>query len=188
MATGGRPEAPVRAEIARGLSPPAEAPHAARRGSARGGLVFASAGVLVVAGIVLWAIVGSRTPPAGVVPVAWDRQPCAHCAMLLGEPAFAVQLHAADGDVLFFDDPGCYFSYRAAHGAAVHAAWFHDLREDRWLPESAVAFLPVATSPMGWGLGAVEAGTTGALSLAAARALVRSDQRSDGGHREPPRR
>ncbi len=108
--------------------------------------------------------------------------------MLLSEPAFAVELHTEDGDVLFFDDPGCYFSYRAAHATAVHAAWFHHLREDRWMPDSAVGFVPAATSPMGWGLGAVEAGTTGALSIAAASALVRADRRGDGEHREPPKR
>jgi hypothetical protein len=142
----------------------------------------------VVVGVVLWAIVGSRTTPKGPVPVAWDRQPCAHCGMLLGEPAFAVQLHTAEGDVLFFDDPGCYFSYRAGHMTVVHAAWFHDLQQDRWRPESAVGFLPVATSPMGWGLGAVEAGTAGALSVDAARALVLADRRGDGGRRERPGR
>ena len=155
-----------------------------RHGGARGGLILAGAGVLALVGIALWAIVGSRTPPAGPVLVAWDRQPCAHCAMHLGEPAFAVQLHTADGDVLFFDDPGCYFTYVAAHLTVVHATWFHDLREDRWLPESAIGLLPVATSPMGWGLGAVEAGTAGALSVHAARALVLADRRGDGGRRE----
>jgi hypothetical protein len=108
--------------------------------------------------------------------------------MLLGEPAFAVQLHTGDGDVLFFDDPGCYFSYLADHKPVVHVAWFHGLLEDRWLPESAVGFLPVATSPMGWGLGAVEAGTTGALSVAAANALVHANRRGDGEHREPAKR
>jgi hypothetical protein len=151
-------------------------------------LVLSCVGALALAGMVVWAIVGSRKPPVGVVPVAWDRQPCAHCSMLLGEPGFAVQLHTEDGEVLFFDDPGCYFSHLAAHAIAVHAAWFHDLREDRWLPQSAVGFLPVATSPMGWGLGAVEAGTAGSRSLAEARALVRADRRGDEEHGELPRR
>lgn len=149
--------------------------------------MLAVAGALALTAIVVWAIVGSRTPREGVAPVAWDRQPCAHCAMLLGEPAFAVQLHTDDGDVLFFDDPGCYFSYLAGHTTAVHAAWFHDSRADGWLAESAVAFVPVATSPMGWGLGAVEAGTEGSLSLVAARALVRADRRGDGASRELPK-
>jgi hypothetical protein len=160
----------------------------ARHEGARSALIFAGAGVLAIVGIALWAVVGSRTPPVGPVPVAWDRQPCAHCAMHLGEPAFAVQLHTADGDVLFFDDPGCYFTYLAEHGTAVHAVWFHELREDRWLPESDIAFLPIATSPMGWGLGAVKAGTAGALSVHAARALVLADRRGDGGRRERPAR
>ncbi len=179
----------MHAEATWGASPRvATASHTPRLGGVRGAPILAGAGVLALVGIALWAIVGARTPPVGPVPVAWDRQPCAHCAMHLGEPAFAVQLHTADGDVMFFDDPGCYFTYVAAHSTVVHATWFHDLREDRWLPESAIGFLPVATSPMGWGLGAVEAGTAGALSVQAARALVLADRRGDGGRREHPAR
>jgi hypothetical protein len=150
--------------------------------------VLAGAGALAIFGVALWAIDASRTPPEGPVPVAWDRQPCAHCGMHLGEPAFAVQLHTTDGDVLFFDDPGCYFAYVAEHSPAVHAVWFHHLKEDRWLPQSAVGFLPVPTSPMGWGLGAVAADESGALSVNAARALVLADLRGDGKPRERPER
>ena len=159
-----------------------------RRDNSRGGLLLAGACVLAVIGIAFWAIIGSRTVSGEPVPVAWDRQPCAHCAMHLGEPAFAVQLHAADGAVLFFDDPGCYFAYVAEHTTSERTTWFHDLRRDRWLPESAVGFLPVATSPMGWGLGAVGPDTERAISVDAARALVLAGRRGDGLRRELPAR
>jgi len=179
----------MRAEVTRRPSlRAAAAERTERAGGIRGGWILAGAGVLAVLGVALWAINASRTPPEGPVPVAWDRQPCAHCGMHLGEPGFAVQLHAADGDVFFFDDPGCYFSYLAEHPTAVHAVWFHDLRQDRWLPQSAVGFLAVPTSPMGWGLGAVSADVEGALSVDAARALVLADRRGDGKPRERPAR
>jgi hypothetical protein len=39
----------------------------------------------------------------------------------------------------------------------VRAIWYHDAFADRWLSEAQVAFVPVEGSPMGYGLGAVEA-------------------------------
>jgi hypothetical protein len=62
--------------------------------------------------------------------------------------------------------------WRAEHAADVRAVWFHHLREERWLPEAKAAFVPVARTPMGYGLGAVDAGTPGALSRAQAEARV----------------
>jgi len=160
-----------------------------RRGDAsRSGVILAGACVLGIIGVALWAIMGSSTRPDEPVPVAWDRQPCTYCSMHLGEPAFAVQLHAAGGDVLFFDDPGCYFAYLADHPTEARTTWFHDLHQDRWLPESMVKFLPVATSPMGWGLGAVALDTEDAMSVGAARALVLAGRRGDGTRRELPAR
>jgi len=154
----------------------------------RDGRMLVGSCMLAVMGIALWAIVGSRMASDEPVPVAWGRQPCAHCSMHLGEPSFAVQSHAADGDVLFFDDPGCYFAYLAEHPTVARTTWFHDLRQDRWLRESAVGFLSVATSPMGWGLGAVAANSASAISLDAARALVLAGRRGDGTRRELPMR
>lgn len=111
-------------------------------------------------------------PPEGPQPIAWDREPCAHCRMLISDRAFAAQLHRADGAVESFDDPGCLFAHLEADASRVHALWFHHLREERWLPGDAVAFVHVTPTPMDFGLGAVAAGTPGALSLEEARANV----------------
>jgi hypothetical protein len=46
------------------------------------------------------------------------------------------------------------------------------VREERWIPGDRVAFEHVPRTPMGYGLGAVDAGTEGALGLEAARARV----------------
>jgi hypothetical protein len=46
------------------------------------------------------------------------------------------------------------------------------MREDRWLDAAHVAFEETAWTPMGYGFGAVGAGTPGALSLDEARARV----------------
>jgi hypothetical protein len=104
--------------------------------------------------------------------------------MLISDPSFAAQLQTESGDVLDFDDPGCLLRYRQEHAPRVRAVWYHHQHEDRWLPESATAFQPMARTPMGWGLGAVDAGTAGALPLDLADALVR--QRAAGREGSPP--
>jgi len=113
-------------------------------------------------------------PPEGPQPIAWDREPCAHCRMLISEPAFAAQLHLSDGAVESFDDPGCLFARLEARPARVHALWFHHLREDRWLPGDGVAFERVAPTPMDFGFGAVDPGTPEALSIEAVRTELRA--------------
>ena len=110
-------------------------------------------------------------PADGPEPIAWDREPCAHCRMLIGDPAFAAQIVTADGVAASFDDPGCLLSAEASH-PAVRAVWFHHLREDRWIPGDQVGFVRVPRTPMGFGLGAVDAGEPGAVSLAQARDAV----------------
>jgi hypothetical protein len=117
--------------------------------------------------------------PEGPQPIAWDREPCAHCRMLISDPAFAAQLHHADGVVESFDDPGCLFARIAARRPDVHALWFHHLREDRWLPGDGVAFVRVAPTPMDFGFGAVDPGAPESLPIEA----VRSELRARGGAR-----
>jgi hypothetical protein len=125
--------------------------------------------LLAVGGLGL-ALAWTEQLPEGPVPVAWDHEACAHCRMHVGEPAFAAQLQLKDGRVLHFDDPGCLLRYEADRHPEVHAAWFHHVREDRWIPGAQVAFVAISPTPMGYGLGAVEAGAPGARSAAEALA------------------
>lgn len=127
-------------------------------------LAAAAALLAALAGAVVLLVARSGEPPEDPVRVAWDRQACARCSMLVSEPSFAAQLHTEGGEVLFFDDPGCLLLWQARHDAAVHATWFHHLVEERWIPGEAVAFVEASPTPMGYGLGAVDAGTEGALS------------------------
>jgi hypothetical protein len=127
--------------------------------------------LLLVAGLG-GALVWTQRLPEGPQPVVWDREACAHCRMHVGEPGFAAQLQLRDGRVLHFDDPGCLLRYEAERRPDVHASWFHHLREERWLSREQVAFLPVSPTPMGYGLGAVEAGTPGTRSVPEALASL----------------
>ena len=110
----------------------------------------------------------------GPVEVAWDREPCAHCRMHVGDPSFAVQLQSGNGRAKNFDDVGCYFRYLATHAnhqQKSRTTFFHHYREKRWIKESEVSFVEVPHSPMGSNLAAVEA-PAGTLSLTSARKRV----------------
>lgn len=125
-------------------------------------LLVVLAAVALVATLVVRC--GTRLPDE-VQPIAWNAEPCAHCHMVIGDPAFAAQVITDDGEALSFDDPGCAARYLRTHEGHVHRAWFHEGRGDRWLPVGEVAFVRVPASPMGSGVMAVPAGTPGALSL-----------------------
>jgi copper chaperone NosL len=134
------------------------------------GLAAAVLAGLAVA-LLLWR---AAAPPAGPVEPAWDRVACARCRMLVGEPAFAAQLHTPAGEVLHFDDPGCLLLHREASGAA-GAAWFHDSRGPGWLPEAEARFVAAERTPMGHGFAAVAAGEgEDGLDAAAALAALRA--------------
>lgn len=127
------------------------------------------AGVVLVLG---WVTFAAQSLPQGPVTPVWDKQACAHCRMHLGEPPFVAQLQTAGGDVLFYDDPGCLARHLAESEPRVHAIWFRHLREARWVPLDAVGFVRVDPTPMGFGHGAVDAGTPGAIPWSAFRAAV----------------
>ena len=132
-------------------------------------LALAAGGVLVVR--------GSQQLHGEVQPIVWHRQACAHCQMLIGEPAHAAQLITAEGEVLAFDDPGCALRYLEERRPTLHRMWFHHGAEDRWLTSEDVAFTTGGTTPMGFGLVAIERGTPGAIDLAAASVRARGVSR-----------
>lgn len=134
------------------------------------------------AALALWLLTACG-PPEGPQPIVWDREPCAYCRMLISEPRFAAQLHTATNEVLSFDDPGCLLAWQDGHPEPARALWFHHLREERWIPGTEVAFERVTPTPMGYGLGAVDAGGPGALSLAEARAAVAAHRPAAGAPR-----
>jgi hypothetical protein len=128
-------------------------------------------GLVAVACLVV-AINSAQALPFGVIEPAWDKAACAHCHMHVGDPAFAAQVQLADGRVLDFDDPGCMLRWEAKNGQTVHAIYVHEMNGTRWLPKARAAFVHAPSTPMGFGLGAVEIGTPGAMSWDAARREV----------------
>ena len=113
-------------------------------------------------------------PADGPAPIAFDREACGHCGMLISETAFAAQLQLEGEDALSFDDPGCLLRYRAERQPRWHTAWYHHAREPRWIAEPEVAFERTPVSPMGYGIAAVDRGAPGSMTLAEAEQHVRA--------------
>ena len=98
--------------------------------------------------------------------------PTAACS--ISDPSFAAQLQTQDGEMLDFDDPGCLLRWLATHAPTVRALWFHHVRDDRWLDAASRASSRCSAQPMGYGLGAVAAGTPQALARRSRRAARRA--------------
>ena len=116
-------------------------------------------------------------PAEGPAPIVYDREPCAHCGMLISDPAFSAQLQIEGEDAQSFDDPGCLLRYRAERQPRWRAAWYHHMRESRWIPEREVAFERFPLTPMGYGIGAVDRGTPSSLTLDEAERHVQTAHR-----------
>lgn len=142
--------------------------------------------IVIVAGVavalVADAVRRSEALPRGPQDVVWDHTQCAECRMSVSERAWAAQVQLKDGRVLDFDDCGCLFRFTAREATPVHAVYYRHLREDRWLAEVEAAFISAGPSPMGYDLGAVAAGTTGAEPAASVREAHEAGVRAaDGG-------
>jgi copper chaperone NosL len=145
-------------------------------------LTAAVAAALLVALVAI--IAHFQRLPSGPADIAWDHEACAHCRMLVSDPAFAAQIQTRDGRVLAFDDPGCLIAFEDAQHPEEHAVYFHELRGQRWLPRDRTVFVPTEHSPMGYDLGAAEIGTPGAIPLEVARARVLSRRSGAGAQRD----
>lgn len=90
-------------------------------------------------------------PPQIVV----DRTACAHCGMLVSEPAFAAAYRAPAGAARVFDDIDCLLeATKTATDPHRLQFWFHDVRDGRWMTGDEAIFVKAADprTPMGGGL------------------------------------
>lgn len=137
--------------------------------------------VAVVGGAVTWSVVASAKLPDGPADIVWDKAACAACGMHVGEPPFAAQATTKDGRVHAFDDAGCLFVWIEEQHPDLHSVFFRHHRESRWLSRDAVGFVAVATTPMGFGFAAVDAGSPGAIDFdeCRSRCLARTTGHGD---------
>ena len=136
--------------------------------------ILAAAVVVAVGAGMGVAVCRAQELPNAVVEIAWDKEPCAYCHMHVGDPAFAGQIQTKDGMVYNFDDPGCLLRYASEHDASrFHAVYLHENKKaGRWLTQPQTGFVRVSPTPMGYGFGAVDKSTPGAIAWDQARAEV----------------
>jgi copper chaperone NosL len=124
--------------------------------------------------IAFFAVLGCGTPLDVPEPIAFDREPCDSCGMLISDPRFAAQLVTKEGERYDFDDPSCAFRYVADHAPHLAHVWFRDSTtpDEVWLEHRQVAFAAAEDTPMDGGLAAVPIGTEQAMSFSEASVTV----------------
>ena len=94
----------------------------------------------------------------GPRPIAYGRDACDYCRMVISDPRYGAELVTAKGKVHEFDSIEClaaYYLQARAAGAAVHSIWVSDFERPGTLVPAAEARYSRASgpaSPMGKGL------------------------------------
>jgi len=90
-------------------------------------------------------------PPQIVV----DRTPCAHCGMLVSEPAFAAAYRREGADARIFDDIRCLLNdMKDEANPRGLRFWFHDAASGAWIASEEAVFVKSARfrTPMSGGI------------------------------------
>lgn len=80
----------------------------------------------------------------------WGKEPCAHCAMVVGDKRHAAQV-MDDGDRHYFDDIGCMVLWGDEHSDRPHASWVRDAGGAAWIDARSARYGAGARTPMDFG-------------------------------------
>lgn len=105
--------------------------------------------ILAIVALSTAALAACESLDKPVDPV-WNKQPCAHCHMLLGERRHAAQLVTRSGERLHFDDVGCLVEAIASDPARVERAWVQN-DAGAWVEARNTRYARGAKTPMGYG-------------------------------------
>ncbi|MBE7529801.1 MAG: hypothetical protein HND44_15345 [Chloroflexi bacterium] len=99
--------------------------------------------------------------------IAYGRDICAECGMIISEPRFAASYTTKTGDVRLFESIEDMLMYHIEHQEDVHLFWVHDYHTEKWVrgDEAVYVLSEAIVTPMGGGVVA-------AVDKAAADALV----------------
>ncbi len=116
---------------------------------------------------------GGARPSDGPKPIAWDRDACAQCRMILSDRRFAVQLQGGPRDEYWvFDDIGCALTWLRAQpwrASAPVRFWVAALdsrgEQMHWLDARHAHYVAGRSSPMGYNFGALAAPEPGSIDF-----------------------
>lgn len=111
--------------------------------------------LMCVAALALAACSGSGEPRPP--DIAYGRDMCDQCGMIIDDERFASALVLQDGKTLIFDDAGEMFAYYGKHQNTAISAWFvHDYASKAWISGEKAYYVVSAQvrSPMGTGVAA----------------------------------
>ncbi len=120
--------------------------------------------LLVLAPVLLGAACTSRSSD-GPARIAFDRDACTGCGMVISEKEFAAQVRGGERQRTFkFDDVGCAVKWLDAQPFADDPStrlWVARHTDGEWLDARAAHFHEGVSSPMGYGFAAVDASEPG---------------------------
>lgn len=110
--------------------------------------------------------------------IAWDRDECQHCRMVIGDRRFAAQVRfEGRRRVHSFDDLGCalvWLDTTFPESEPAHELWVRNAAGDEWIDADLAEYAEGLDTPMQYGFGAtLDAG----LRLAEVRDRIRERER-----------
>ncbi len=96
-----------------------------------------------------------QEPTSGPPEIAYGRDICVQCGMIISEPRFATAYRLPDGTVEKFDDLGGLLVHGHQTGELDRATvWVHDADTEEWVDADAAFYVATATgqTPMGYGI------------------------------------
>ena len=131
-------------------------------------------GAAAVAAPALWALVTRQGDESGPPEVAYGRDRCEQCGMIIGDRRFAAAARGGS-TVHRFDDIGCLIRHSGDAAASGRATGFvHDTDTEAWIdaPRAWYVRSPAIRTPMNYGVAAY--GDTAAAHRAYPQAPVMS--------------
>lgn len=119
-------------------------------------------------------VAGCANDERPIDPV-WGKQPCAHCAMLVGNKRSAAQLVTETKERRYFDDLGCMVVWTQEHAGSAKILWARDAETGRWVEAKSARFANGARTPMDYGF---EARAGGDASWTEVQAAVLAKERA----------
>ncbi len=112
--------------------------------------VFALVAVLFFAALLLWP----RAAREGPVLIAYGKDGCAHCRMIISERGLGGELRDGHGTLTKYDDVGCLLLSLWQRHEEVPEAWVEDHAGGGFVPLLAARFVRGGrvTTPMGYGV------------------------------------